>query len=177
MKKTKLIVLSLFLSIMVSAQNISFSELLEYGDNKYSQELNNDICFTREGNVLNTLNVEEINGFVLDTLLLDPRDGKSYRIVNIEGQVWMAENLAYNSSSGCWVYKNELNNISKFGYPYDWETAKRNIIEKYGYLYDWETAKKVCPSGWHLPTKNDYLKLLNNYGGRGGYKKLRCINS
>ena len=73
----------------------------------------------------------------------DQRDSTQYNRVKIGNQVWMAENLVFKADSGCWAYDNDSSNISK-----------------YGYLYDWETAKKVCPSGWHLPTKTEYETLL-----------------
>ncbi len=77
----------------------------------------------------------------------DSRDGKTYKTVKIGNQTWMAENLAYKASSGCWAYNDDESNVAK-----------------YGYLYNWETAKTVCPSGWHLPTKAEFETLLNNYG-------------
>ena len=77
----------------------------------------------------------------------DSRDNKRYKIVEIGNQTWMAENLAYKTSSGCWAYDNDQSNVTK-----------------YGYLYNWETAKNVCPTGWHLPTKSEFETLLNNYG-------------
>ncbi len=79
----------------------------------------------------------------------DARDGKSYKTVKIGTQWWMAENLAYKpSSSNYWVYDNNSSNISK-----------------YGYLYDWETAKNVCPAGWHLPSDAEWTTLTNYLGG------------
>ena len=89
----------------------------------------------------------------------DPRDGKVYKTVKIGNQIWMAENLAYNASSGCWTSKND-----------------ESYESKYGYLYDWETALKVCPIGWHLPSDDEWNTLVNYLGGEsiaGG--KMKAI--
>lgn len=86
--------------------------------------------------------------FDLPTQFIDQRDGKTYKIVYIGNQIWMAENLAYKPSSGnYWAYDNNSSNISK-----------------YGYLYDYETATNVCPDGWHLPSDNEW-KTLEQYLG------------
>ena len=78
----------------------------------------------------------------------DPRDGKVYKTVKIGTQIWMAKNLAYKESRGCWAYDNAENNVAI-----------------YGYLYDWETAKQVCPTGWHLPSDAEWTQLTTYLGG------------
>ena len=78
----------------------------------------------------------------------DSRDGLVYKWVKIGTQVWMAENLAYKSSSGSWAYKNDERNIGK-----------------YGRLYNWDTGKNVCPPGWHLPSDEEWAILFDYLGG------------
>lgn len=78
----------------------------------------------------------------------DPRDGKTYKTVKLGKQTWMAENLAYKASSGYWDDDND-----------------QSYVKTFGYLYNWNTAMKVCPSGWHLPTDDEWTTLTNYLGG------------
>ncbi len=83
------------------------------------------------------------------SIFIDTRDGKTYPSVLIGNQTWLAKNLEFKPDTGqYWAYNNE----DKF-------------VAQYGYLYTWETAKNVCPSGWHLPSKEEFEKLLENVGG------------
>lgn len=100
-------------------------------------------------------------GFVFNSysqqtgIFTDPRDGKVYKTVQIGNQTWFAENLAYKPSSGkYWAYQGDPT--------------------KFGYFYNWETAKNICPSGWHLPSKGEYEELLGQLGGEGtsAYRSL-----
>jgi len=90
--------------------------------------------------------------------LTDNRDGITYKWVKIGNQVWMAENLNYNTpSSRC--YDNNSSNCSK-----------------YGRLYTWEAAMKACPPGWHLPSDAEWTILTTSLGGEsvaGGKMKAR----
>ena len=72
----------------------------------------------------------------------------NFRTVTIGSQTWMAENLAVKANNGCWAYKNDESNVAK-----------------YGYLYDWQTAKDLCPAGWHLPTDAEWTKLSDYLEG------------
>ena len=78
----------------------------------------------------------------------DSRDGKIYKTVKIGNQTWFAENLAYKANGGCWAFNKDTVNVPK-----------------YGYLYNWETAKTACPAGWHLPSDAEWKTLTEYLGG------------
>ena len=88
-----------------------------------------------------------------DTTFTDPRDGKIYRTVVVNGDLWFGQNLNYASGGYCYQ---------------DYEPN----CEKYGRLYTFSSAQEACPSGWRLPNRNEAQAVINDesfpwsYSGR-----------
>ncbi len=108
----------------------------------------------------------------------------NYKTKQIGSKTWMLENLNYNvAGSRCYGEGSRVmvNYDIKSG-KYIYATLSNAEIEannvKYGRLYDWETAKTICPSGWHLPSDDDWQELVNFAGGIDvAGEKLKAKNS
>lgn len=78
--------------------------------------------------------------------------GKTYRTIQANGLVWMAENLNYDNGNGSWCYAKDPKNCAI-----------------YGRLYTWEAAKKACEGlGWRLPADAEWSVMRDLHGGPSG---------
>ena len=106
--------------------------------------------------------------------LIDDRDGQTYKTVKIGDQVWMAENLNYETGNS-YCYNNNSANCAKYGRLYTWAATMDSVGE-------WSTNGKgcgyektcsptypvrgICPEGWHLPSKTEFETLFTAVGGQ-----------
>lgn len=99
------------------------------------------------------------------------QEGNNYQTIIIGSQEWMAENLRTTTyangdpipnetdgiqwqslTTGAWVH---YNNESQYENPY-------------GNLYNWYTVvdpRNVCPTGWHVPSDDEWTVLTDYLGG------------
>jgi uncharacterized protein (TIGR02145 family) len=98
-------------------------------------------------------------------------DGNLYTAVVIGTQTWMVENLKtthFNNGSEIPLISNNTTwgNLSSPGYCWynNDESSNKRI---YGALYNWYTVNtgNLCPSGWHVPKKEEWDVLSSNLGG------------
>jgi len=93
----------------------------------------------------------------------------------IGSQYWLAENLNIDVS-GSTCYEGKSANCDKYGRLYDWATAmalpsKCNTILS---TSDSDCAIKtpnhqgICPSGWHIPSNDDWDRLYRYADGTSG---------
>ncbi len=99
----------------------------------------------------------------------DQRDGKVYTTVQIGNQCWMAQNLNVGTNIAGTV--TQTNNSTLEKYCYDNIDANCTI---YGGLYQWDEMMQysstpgvqgICPTGWHLPTDEEWTILISYLGG------------
>ena len=104
--------------------------------------------------------------------LVDNRDGKTYKTVKIGMHWWMTENLDYETSDS-YCYEDDWERCSKskhgYGRLYKWSAAVGKSEEECGFAslcsLVLDTIQGVCPDGWHLPSRAEYVALINDVGG------------
>ena len=106
----------------------------------------------------------------------DPRDGEMYRVMRSadamtgEYAVWLADNMRATEYSDGTILTDE---DVKFYAPVDGEDD--GITAVLGGYYSWTAAVRgekgseygekiqgICPSGWHVPTRQEWEYLINN---------------
>jgi uncharacterized protein (TIGR02145 family) len=111
-------------------------------------------------------------------------DGNKYNMVIIGSQVWMVENLKttkFNDGTAiplvtgndAWLF------LDTPGYCW-YNNNKATYGNIYGALYNWYAVNtgKLCPKGWHVPSKTEWTTLTSFLGGRsvaGGKMKSTGI--
>lgn len=107
----------------------------------------------------------------------DSRDDQAYQTAQIGTQCWMAENLNIGTRIDHVTGGHQLNNgiIEKYCY----NDGEYDCI--YGGIYQWremmnytttEGARGICPEGWHIPTRAEFLSMVSflENDGHDGYE-------
>lgn len=98
-------------------------------------------------------------------------DGNTYKTVIIGNQEWMTENLNVNNYRNGEKIRNVINdeewsNLEAGAWCYYDNDAKNG--QKSGKLYNWwavNDPRGLAPEGWHIPTEQEWLILIDYLGG------------
>ena len=98
-------------------------------------------------------------------------NGHDYSTVAIGTQCWFAENLRSGNYANGDAIPGDLSNAT-------WESTTTGAqavygddatnLATYGRLYNWhavDDARGLCPSGWHVPTDDEFTELTTGLGG------------
>jgi uncharacterized protein (TIGR02145 family) len=88
-------------------------------------------------------------------------DGNTYATVQIGSQCWMESNIHATKGKDGQEFEYGKKNLSYTASYYYYVNNDASLGPEYGYLYNWTAAKRVCPAGWHLPTKEDFQILID----------------
>jgi uncharacterized protein (TIGR02145 family) len=99
------------------------------------------------------------------------KDGNVYTSVNIGTQVWMVENLKttkYNDNTNIPLVTENTAwaNLTTPGYCW-YNNDASTYKASYGAMYNWYALStgKLCPTGWHVPTDDEWTTLTTFLGG------------
>jgi uncharacterized protein (TIGR02145 family) len=104
-----------------------------------------------------------------DPITVTDIDGNTYSAVTIGKQVWMAENLKtkrLNDKSAITLVTSSSTWTSTTKPGYCWYNNDTTFKALYGGLYNWFAVStgKLCPSGWHVPSHEEYKALEKSLG-------------
>ena len=112
-------------------------------------------------------------------------DSNGYQTVTIGTQIWLSKNLAtskYNDGNDI-PFVDDYILFSQLQTPaFGWIENLEDSKNPYGAVYNWYTVGtgKLCPTGWHVPTNNDWNTLVTFLGGTsiaGGKLKEKGIKN
>jgi len=110
-------------------------------------------------------------------------DGNVYHTVKLGTQCWMKENLRtthYADGTAIPLSTASSNSVARRYYP----NNNAANVSNYGYLYNWTAVMNgasssssnpsgvqgICPTGWHVPSDNEWTVLLNFIGSKEEYQ-------
>ena len=132
-------------------------------------------------------NIYDVSGFFTisapngSTGEVNDSEGNLYKAIKIGNQWWTAENLKStkyasgtsiplvedvlawaaladnNSAKACCYYNNSSTNKDIYGVLYTWAAATNGLTSPF-------SVQGICPTGWHLPSDNEW-KILEMYLG------------
>jgi len=101
----------------------------------------------------------------------DDRNGKVYKYTKIGDAIWMAQHLDYKvPNSFCAFPENDDDFYCGTGRLYPWTVAMAKDHSECGAGNSCSVTyphQGVCPNGWHMPTKVEWIAMMDSTGNYG----------
>lgn len=147
------------------------------GINNFSSSLNNltsGTTFFIRAYATNNAGVGYGNEETFTTLMVDI-DDNTYNLISIGNKIIIVENLKVTK------YRNgdvigtttplDKSILGETNSKYQWPPQGNELnVSTYGRLYTWYAitdSRKICPLGWHVPTREEWNSIINYLGGGG----------
>ena len=146
-------------------------------NNKWSVN-NGNTFYCRDGKMIAKRDPKNLNPNVEYGEMIDWRDRKPYKTVEIGGLTWMAEDLDYDYKVKGNLYGTPTESNAEgdvYGRHYTWGAAMDSagiFSENSKYCGDGRNctaelpARGICPEGWHIPAESEWNALITAIGGR-----------
>ena len=120
---------------------------------------------------------------VCPTSTVSDYDGNIYNTIAIGNQCWMKENLrTTHYSDGTYIAVGSSASTTT-AYRYSPNNTSSYVTQGLGYLYNWKAVRRnsnssstnpsgvqgICPNGWHVPSRAEYLQLISYVGSQSSY--------
>jgi uncharacterized protein (TIGR02145 family) len=164
--------------ITAGIYTVSLTATNSYGSDAETKTRYITVTENRSGNGEIIFNPDLTYGTVTDI------ECNTYKTIQIGTQNWMANNLKttkYNDGTSIPIETSDSKWEDLSTPAYCWYDNNISNKATYGALYNWYTVnttsnggKNVCPSGWHVPTIEEWLTLREYLGGFDiGGRKLK----
>jgi uncharacterized protein (TIGR02145 family) len=138
-----------------------------YATNSAGTGYGNQVSFTTLGIIPKIFNQSLTYGSVTDI------DGNIYKTIQIGTQTWMAENLEttkYNDGTQITLISDQqtwTEIYTSHAPAYCWFNDDIRSKDIYGALYSWNAVEtgKLCPTGWHVPSRTEMTSMATFLGG------------
>ena len=97
-------------------------------------------------------------------------EGNIYKTIQIGDQLWMAGNLKSTKLNDGTFLINVIPDDLWYTFAsgaYCWYNNNISYKDVYGALYNWYAVQtgKICPTGWHVPSQEEWMEMINHTGG------------
>jgi len=149
----------------------------------YSSVDGNVTLYFKNGGFMNPLVIKVLHSTSGNGPTIYDGSGNSYPTVYIGSQHWMAKNLTTTKYNDGTTISNVQNGVEwKDVRTGAWSDYENNLTNgsNYGKLYNGYAmqTQKLCPTGWHIPSKVEWDTLFNYLGGiEVAGSKLKAVSS